>query len=133
MAEVTVILRNVRTAPRKIRQVIDLVRGLDVNTARDQLLFSVRRAAGPVRKLLLSGVAASKERNLDQASLSIAMIRCDQGAALRRYRYRSRGRATPVKKFTSHVTLTLTDTARRSAPVRSVKSRISPKPNKKTS
>lgn len=113
MAEITVLLRNVRMAPRKLRLVIDLVRGMDAATAHDQLLFSPRRAADPVRKLLASAVAVAKERNVNVDALRIASIRCDQGAALRRYRYRSRGRATPVKKYTSHVRLTLSDTAKK--------------------
>lgn len=109
MAEITVKLRFLRQAPRKVRLITDLIRGRQVQDALIQLSVMEQRAANPVRKLLLSGIAAARTQGLDQDALKIVTILADQGPALKRRLINSRGRASMVKKFMSHVTLTLSD------------------------
>ncbi len=103
--------RFVRVSPRKVRQVANQVRGLDVDNARSQLRFSTHAGARDVAKLLDSA-AANAENNHDLIAddLRIAEIRVDAGPTLRRWRARARGRATPVMKRTSHLTVALTPT-----------------------
>lgn len=110
MSQVTVSLQHLRTAPRKVRQVIDVVRNLPAEVALHQLTAMPQRAAHPVRKLLVSGISAARSHGLTEDHLRITSIICDQGPALKRRRLNSRGRASMVKKFTSHISLTLTDT-----------------------
>lgn len=110
MAEVTVKLRYLRQAPRKVRFVIDVIRGYQAAAALDQLRVMPQTAAHPVRKLLVSALAAARGQGLNEETLKITRLSCDQGSALKRRRLNSRGRASLVKKFTSHITLTLADT-----------------------
>lgn len=113
MTQVTVELKYLRHAPRKVRRVIDAVRGKDVDLALAELAHLPVRAAHPVRKLLVSAVAAAKAKELPEHDLVIASISCDQGSALKRRRMNSRGRASLVKKLTSHVKMTVTDKAKK--------------------
>jgi len=110
MADVTVKLRFLRQAPRKVRLVTDLVRGRAVTDALTQLSVMDQRAAQPVRKLLLSGVAAARSRGLNEGTLSISRVLTDQGPSLKRRLINSRGRSSTIKKLMSHVTITLSDT-----------------------
>ena len=102
--------RFVRQSPSKVRRVLDLVRGLQVDEAREVLHFTPRRATLPVAKLLESAVA-NAEHNfaLDADELHISDAYADEGPTLRRYRPRARGRATPILKRTSHVTIVVAD------------------------
>lgn len=109
MADVTVKLNHFRQAPRKIRLVIDLIRGSKVEAALNSLAVLPKRAALPIRKLLQSAVAAAKSRDLTLTDLRISSATCDQGPALKRRRINARGRSSQVKKFLSHVTLTISD------------------------
>ena len=106
--EVKVFLRNLRTAPRKSRQVVDLVRGKKIAEARAMLEFTVKRGADPVLKLLNSAVAtAVNDLHLDESNLIIKEIRVDEGPKLKRSHPMSRGRAYPIIKRTSHILITL--------------------------
>ncbi len=106
--EVKVILRNLRSTPRKSRQVVDLVRNKTVAEARAMLEFTVRKTADPVLKLLNSAVASAvNDRKLDESNLKISEIRVDEGPKLKRSHPMSRGRAYPIIKRTSHIMLTL--------------------------
>lgn len=111
MTTVTVKLNRLRMAPRKVRLVIDLVRGLKVAAAKAQLAALPNRAAQAVAKLLKSAEAAAKDRGLATESLWISRVVCDQGPALKRRQISSRGRASLIKKFYSHVTLSVSDEA----------------------
>ena len=103
--------RFVRVAPRKARLVADQVRGLPVADARTLLAFSPRGAARDVSRLIDSA-AANAEANHDLIAddLRIADIRVDEGPTLKRWRARARGRATPIHKKTSHLSVELTPT-----------------------
>lgn len=103
-------LRYLRMSPRKVRLVIDMVRGLSVDAAIQQLTFSPKEAAGPVLKLLKSAIAnAENNHQLDRKTLKIAKITADGGPTLHRYRPRAFGRAAPIRKRTSHVQIILSD------------------------
>ncbi|RMD63189.1 50S ribosomal protein L22 [Candidatus Parcubacteria bacterium] len=108
MAEQRAIARYVRIAPRKVRAVAGLIRGLSVNEAEAQLLAQRRRAAVPLLKLLRSAVASVKERgHMQEANLYIAKIAVDEGPMMKRYMPRARGAVNLIQKKTSHVTLVL--------------------------
>jgi ribosomal protein L22 len=103
--------RYLRVSPRKIRLVVDQVRGMEIENARNLLQFSTRAGARDVAKLLDSA-AANAENNHDLVGdeLRIADIHVDAGPTLRRWRARARGRATPVMRRTSHLSVALTPT-----------------------
>lgn len=108
--EVQAHLRNLRMSPRKVRLVIDLVRGKGVDAAVTQLSFLKKDAAQPVLKLLKSAVAnAAHNHQLDASGLRIKTITADGGPTLKRYRPRAHGAAAPIRKRTTHLSLTLTD------------------------
>lgn len=108
--DIKVQLNNVRIAPRKTRQMIDVIRGKDVPKARALLQFTVKRASDPVLKLLNSAVASAKNNyQLDENSLFISRISADEGPKLKRSFPMSRGRAYPIMKRTSHIILILSE------------------------
>jgi len=109
--EIKVKLSNLRTSPRKVRQVVDLVRGKRVAEAQSILLFTVNKSARPVLKLLNSAVASAKhDLHLDESNLFISKITVDEGPKLKRWHPMSRGRAYPIIKRSSHIALTLSET-----------------------
>jgi large subunit ribosomal protein L22 len=107
MATVTAQLSNYRQSPRKVRLVADLVRGKKISAAIEQLSFLPKRASDPVKKLIQSAVANAKNLNLDNDSLYIKEIRVDKGVTLHRIMPRAHGRAFPINKRSSHVTVVL--------------------------
>ncbi len=101
-------LNYLRMAPRKVRSVGDLVKGLPVNEAEAQLLMQARRPAKPLLKLLRSAVANAKNNGLSDVShLYISSLRVDGGPMLKRILPLARGSASPIEKKMSHVTLVL--------------------------
>ena len=96
-------------APRKVRLAADVIRGKRVPEAEAALRFLTRRAAHPLLKLLRSGVANARAnfQAADPAELVVAEVRVDGGPAIKRSRPRAFGRAFPIRKRTSHVTLVL--------------------------
>jgi ribosomal protein L22 len=101
--------KYVRTAPRKARLVIDHIRGKSVDEARAILTYTPRGAAKDVLKLLDSCVAnAENNHELLADELKIDRAYVDEGPALKRYRPRALGRASRIRKRTSHLTITLT-------------------------
>lgn len=107
----TAIARGVRMSPRKMRLVIDQIRGKDVNEAYAILQFSKKKASASIDKLLKSAVANAAYRagevgeTLDVDDLFVIEAYVDEGRTLRRWRPRAYGRATPVLKRSSHVTV----------------------------
>ena len=98
-----------RTSARKARLVCDHIRGKDVVEARAILAFTPRAAAKPWLKLLESAVAnAENNHDLDGADLKISSVYADEGPTLKRFRPRAMGRATRIRKRTSHLTIHLT-------------------------
>jgi ribosomal protein L22 len=101
--------KYVRVAPRKARLIADQVRGMHIEQARALLQFSPRGAAEDIHKLINSA-AANAENNHDLVGdeMRITTITVDEGPTLRRFRPRALGRATPINKRTSHITVALT-------------------------
>ncbi len=106
--QVKAVARYVRVAPNKVRQVAAQIRGLEVEEARALLTLSPKGAAEPLRKTLDSAVANAEHNNgLDADELVVASAVIDEGPALERYRPRAMGRATALRKRTSHITVTV--------------------------
>ena len=104
------ILRNVRIAPRKARLVADLVRGRGVQDALDILKVTNRKAAPIMSKMIHSAIAnASDHATVDVDRLVIGECYVDEGATLKRWLPRAQGRATPLNKRTSHITVKLSE------------------------
>ena len=102
--------KYVRTAPRKARLVIDHIRGKSVDDARALLLTTPRAASRDVLKLLDSAIAnAENNHELVADELVVGRAFVDEGPTLKRYRPRALGRATRIRKRTSHMTIELTN------------------------
>jgi len=102
------ILKNYRQSPRKVRLVADFVRGKSADRALSELDFVGKRAALALKKLLNSAVASAKHNfNTEIENLFIKKITVDQGPTLHRWRARARGRAAPINKRTSNISITL--------------------------
>jgi len=107
-AQATAKLRHLRMAPRKVRLVVDLIRGMKVAEAMVQLDRLHKDAVRPIKKLLESGVANAKNNhNLKEETLVIITAFVDGGPTLHRWKPRAMGRAAPIRKRTSHITLVL--------------------------
>lgn len=110
MTEVRAKLRYLRQSPRKVRLAADLIRGQSVKNAELKLRFLPKKSAGFLQKLLHSAVSNAKNNfRLDKENLFVKEIRVDQGPTLKRHMPRARGRATMIKKRTSHITLILNE------------------------
>jgi ribosomal protein L22 len=107
--EVRATAKYVRTSARKARLVCDHIRGKDVAEARAILAFTPRSASKAWAKLLESAVAnAEHNHELVGEDLKIASVHADEGPTLKRFQPRAMGRATRIRKRTSHLTITLT-------------------------
>lgn len=100
-------LNYLRIAPRKVRRIANLLKGLSVVEAEAELLYRPQRAAKPLLKLLRSAISNAQNQQLDKEKLYIADIRVDQGPMLKRYLPRAMGRATLIQKKSSHISLVL--------------------------
>ena len=101
-------LNNYRQSPRKVRLVAGLVKGKTVAQALIELDVLPKRAAAPIRKLIASAVAnAAHNFKVDPNDLVVTNCTVDNGIVLKRSQPMSRGRAFPVHKHSSHVTLKL--------------------------
>lgn len=102
--------RFVRSSPRKSRLVVDHIRGKQIDEARITLTFMARHVAQDVLKVLNSAVAnAEHNHDLDADDLTIAIAYVDEGPTIKRFRPRAKGRATPILKRTSHITIVVSD------------------------
>jgi large subunit ribosomal protein L22 len=102
-------LRDCPTSPRKMRLVIDLIRGMEVNHALDILKFSAKEASNPVEKLLKSAIANWQAKNegvrIEDVQLVVSRAFVDQGKTLKRLRPAPQGRAHRIRKRSNHVTI----------------------------
>jgi large subunit ribosomal protein L22 len=106
--ETRAVAKFVRISPRKIRLVMDQVRGKKVGEALNQLNFAPKRGARILKKLLNSALSnAEQTSNVDVDTLYIKTIFADEGPTLKRWRPRALGRATRIRKRTSHLTVIL--------------------------
>ena len=105
--EAIAIARYVRMAPRKVRMVADLVRGMSVDKALETLQFSTRAAALPVAKCVQSAAANAGVKGINTRNLVIKTICVDEGPTLKRIRPRAKGSASRINKRTSHITVSV--------------------------
>ena len=103
------VARNIRISVRKVRPLINLVRGKPVADALALLNFSPRAAAKPLMKLLNSAIANAIDKDkADVDKLVVTTLFADGGQIMRRFKARAMGRATRIKRRSSHVTVELT-------------------------
>lgn len=109
MLQARAIAKWVRIAPRKMRLVADLVRGKGVEEAVNMLHFSTKRASEPIEKTVRSALAnlmvQDEATKIDTDQVFISEIRIDEGPTWKRWKPRAMGRATRIRKRTSHVTV----------------------------
>ena len=104
--QVRAVAKYIRTSPRKLRLVADLIRGKSAQDAWNILEFTPKRAAGPMKKCLESAIANAQNNNdLAAESLVVHRVMVDEGPTLKRFMPRARGRASAIKKRTSHITV----------------------------
>lgn len=105
------VLKDCPTSPRKMRLVIDLIRGQEVNKALDILKYNSKEASGRVEKLLLSAISNWQNKNegvrIEDSQLYVKAAFVDQGRTLKRLRPAPQGRAHRIRKRSNHVTLVL--------------------------
>ena len=108
--EVKAVVKNTGVSPRKVRLLVDMVRGKKVDEALAMLRFVPTLTARIVAKVIKSA-AANAENNfqLDSSELKIVQAFADGAQSLRRYRPRSRGRASHILKRSSHITIVVTE------------------------
>ena len=103
--------RFVRSAPQKARLVADLIRGRGVGEAMDMLEFSPKRASVFVSKVLRAAIADAEAQGSRVDRLVISESRVDEGVIIKRFQPKDRGRAHPIQKKTSHITVTVEEAA----------------------
>jgi large subunit ribosomal protein L22 len=103
-------LNYARIAPRKVKLVIDLIRGKDVGDAIS-ILRHTPKAASPILEKILNSAIANAEHNysLDPKKLYVTEAYVNQGPSLKRFHQRAMGRASAIKKRTSHITLVVSE------------------------
>lgn len=105
------VLHNCPTSPRKMRLVVDMIRGVDVNRALDILRFSTKEASQKVEKLLLSAIANWQKKNeevrVEKSNLYVKEVFVDGGRQLKRLRTAPQGRGYRIRKRSNHVTIIL--------------------------
>ena len=112
--EARAVARQIRMSPRKVRLVVDQIRGRSVNDAISVLTFSPKAASAPVGKTLRSAVANAQDRAdregdaLDVDDLVVSRAYVDEGPTLKRWRAAAQGRAAPRRRRTSHITVVVT-------------------------
>jgi large subunit ribosomal protein L22 len=108
--QVSAILRGTRLSAQKARLVADLVRGKKVDLALNILTFSPQKAAFTIKKVLESAIAnAEHNEGADIDELKVKTIYVDQGATLKRFTARAKGRGNRISKPTCHITVTVGD------------------------
>lgn len=108
MTKVKAKVKWVKSSPRKIQRVLDLVRGKSAAGALALLKFMPNKGARIVEKLIKSAVANAKNNHkLNEAGLMIAECYANKGIIMKRWQPRAKGRAFPIKKRSAHVTVCL--------------------------
>jgi large subunit ribosomal protein L22 len=108
--EVKAVARYIRMSPRKVRRVLDQIRGQSYRDALILLEFMPYRACEPILKTLRSAAAnAEHNEGMDRTSLVVSTAFADMGPSLKRFRPRAQGRAYQIRKPTCHITVAVTD------------------------
>ena len=106
--ETNAVAKFVRISPRKIRLIMDQVRGKRVEEALNMLSFAPQKGARILKKLINSAVAnAEQNSGVDVDALFVKRVYADEGPTLKRFRPRAQGRATRIRKRSSHLTVVL--------------------------
>ena len=107
--QVRAVAKYIRTTPRKMRLVADMIRGKSAQEAWNILEFTPKRATGPMKKVLESAIANAQNNNdIAPDTLKVWRVMVDEGPTLKRFRPRARGRASAIKKRTCHITVVVT-------------------------
>ncbi len=103
--------RHLRQSPKKMRFVLDTVRNMNVNDALEKLTFMNKKAANSISKTISSAVAnmAHNNETFDADSLYIKTAYVDEGPTMKRFRPAAMGRAVPIMKRSSHLTIVISD------------------------
>jgi large subunit ribosomal protein L22 len=109
MNDITAQLNSYRQSPRKVRVVANALRGKSIKEAKNRLDFIIKRASGPLHKLLNSAVANAKNLGANMDNLFVKAITVDGGKILYRRRPVSHGSAHTIHKRTSHITVVLAE------------------------
>ena len=97
----------IRISPAKVRQMIDLIRGKDVNSSLAVLMHTNKGSSDVIRRILNSAISTAKQKGLAEDQLFISKIFADQGPSWKRYRAAAFGRASSILKKTTHLTIEL--------------------------
>lgn len=97
--------RYARISPRKARLVADMIRGLRASEALDTLMFTHKRAARLLEKVVRSALASADNQDANLRDLVISAAYVDEGPTMKRFQPKDRGRAHPILKRTSHITV----------------------------
>ena len=131
--EVSAKAKYIRMSPRKVRLVVDVVRGMGLAEAQQQLQFMNKAAALPVLKLINSA-AANAEHNfkLKPETLFVKTITADGGPTLHRWKARARGRAAPIRKRTTHIKVVLDEVGKETEEPKKPEKKVEKKEVKKS-
>ncbi len=115
--EARAVRKHIRSSPKKLRPIVNIVRGKRVPDALDVLNFLPQKGTKLIKLTILSAVHNLMDRNqeerFDESELVVKEIRVDEGARLKRFRPVSRGRAHPIQKRTAHLTVVVAHEGRR--------------------
>ncbi len=116
-------LRNIPTAPRKMRLVADMIRGQRVNVALNILRFDTKHASNTLEKVLLTAISDWQQQNeevkIEDADLYVKEVYVDSARILKRLRTAPQGRAHRIRKRSNHVTVVVDDRNKREETVQS--------------
>ncbi|MCS7091948.1 MAG: 50S ribosomal protein L22 [Patescibacteria group bacterium] len=95
------------TSPRKLREVVFMIKKLSPSEALNKISFTFKRAAFPLAKVIKSAIANAKQKGVDISDLAFESIQINDGPKLKRWRAGARGRAKPYKRRMSHIKVVL--------------------------
>ncbi|MEZ6318972.1 MAG: 50S ribosomal protein L22 [Phycisphaerales bacterium] len=98
-------VRHHRGSPKKAKLIVDMIRGKSIDDALNALTFSTQRAAVNVKKALHAAISEAEQADADQTRLFVAESRVDKSVHIKRFQPKDRGRAHPILKRTSHITV----------------------------
>lgn len=107
--EITSIQKNIRSSPRKMRLVVDMIKNMKPAAAMQILQFTNKTAALPLSKAIKTVLGNAKSQNLDASLMVFKTIEVNEGTKMKRFRAGTKGRAKPYKKRLSHIKIILTD------------------------
>jgi len=119
--EVNVKTKYLRISPRKLRPVVNYVRGMNALEARDKLKFQMNKSSDMVLNLLNSALSIVKDSEIEQEKFRISSIMCGDGPRLKRGTPVSKGRMAPIVKRQSHLVIVLSDVVKEKKEAKKIK------------